>query len=125
MTGDCSTAPRPTGCVKRHFDRSAAGRKGEARLLMDVATVWRDYFRNWPADVDRRGILVTNFDEQIPFEGFLTSDTMLLVERRAPDTVGARKVLLPYQHIVAIKITDVVKAKSFQASGFEEPRPRK
>jgi hypothetical protein len=93
--------------------------------LMDATTVWKDFFRNWPADVDRRGILVTNYDEQIPFDGFLTSETMVLVERRAPDTVGARKVLLPFQNIMAIKITDVVKAKSFQAAGFEDARPRK
>ena len=89
---------------------------------MDVALVWRDYFRGWPADIDRRGILVTNYDEQIPFDGFLTSDTILLVERRALIPRRARKVLVPYQHIVAVKITDVVKAKSFQSVGFEESR---
>lgn len=92
---------------------------------MDVTTIWREYFRNWPTDVDRRGILVTNYDEQIPFDGFLASDTMLLVERRAPDTVGARKVLIPYQGILAVKFTDVIKARSFQALGFDEGRPRK
>jgi hypothetical protein len=92
---------------------------------MDLAAVWKEYFRNWPADVDRRGILVTNYEEQIPFDGFSTSENMILLERRAPDTVGARKVLLPFQHIVAVKITDVVKSRSFQACGFEEGRPRK
>jgi hypothetical protein len=92
---------------------------------MDIETVWKDFFGKWPADVERRGILVTNYDEQIPFDGFLTSDTMVLVERRAPDTVGARKVLIPFQNIVSIKITDVIKAKSFQAAGFEDARQRK
>lgn len=92
---------------------------------MDVGTIWREYFRNWPADVDRRGILVTNYDEQIPFDGFLTSETMILVDRRAPDTVGARKVLIPYQGILAVKFTDVIKGRSFQAIGFDEGRPRK
>jgi len=101
------------------------GEVARFKPLMDVTTVWKDFFRNWPADVDRRGILVTSYEEQIPFDGFMTSETMVLLERRAPDTVGARKVLLPFQNIVAIKITDVIKAKSFLASGFEDVRPRK
>jgi len=92
---------------------------------MDPSTVWKDFLRNWPADVDRRGIVVTNYDDQIPFEGFMTSETMVLLERKAPDTVGARKVLLPFSSILAIKITDVIKAKSFQSAGFEDGRPRK
>jgi hypothetical protein len=85
---------------------------------MDPAGVWRDYFLKWPKDMPRRGVLVTNYDEQIPFDGFLTTETLLLVERRTPDTIGARKVILPYANIVAIKLTDVMKAKIFTAAGF-------
>jgi hypothetical protein len=85
------------------------------------AAAWRDCFRNWPDDLERRGVLVTALNEQIPFDSFLTSDTMLLVERRTPDTVGARKVIVPYSQVAALKIVDVVKPKSFQALGFEPP----
>ena len=85
---------------------------------MDIATVWHDYFVNWPKELPRQGVLVTNLDEQIGFAGFMTSATMLLIDRRAPDTVGARKVILPYANIAAVKLVDVVKAKSLQSAGF-------
>ena len=85
---------------------------------MELANVWRDYFLNWPKELPRRGVLVTNFDEQIPFDGFMTTPELLLVERRTPDTIGARKLILPYANILGIKLTDVVKAKAFAAAGF-------
>jgi hypothetical protein len=50
---------------------------------------------------------------------------MLLVERRSPDTLGGRMVMLSYHHIEALKIVDVVKMKVFQSLGFVIPPPRK
>ena len=66
-----------------------------------------------------------NFGEQIPFDNFSTSDTLLMLDRRTPDTSGARKVILPYDHILGLKITDVVKTKAFASLGFEEARAKK
>ncbi|OHB66799.1 MAG: hypothetical protein A2V70_17680 [Planctomycetes bacterium RBG_13_63_9] len=80
---------------------------------------WKDFFGNWPGDMPRRGVLVTSFDEQILFTGFLTSASFLLIERRAPDSVGGRMVMLPYDKISALKVTEVVKLKAFRAIGFE------
>ena len=90
---------------------------------MDAHTVWREFFQNWPKGLPRTGVLVTNYDEQVPFAGFMTSDTMLLIERRAPDTIGARKVLVPYGNVLAIKLVEVARAKVFQASGFAGELP--
>ena len=84
---------------------------------------WKDFFRNWPARVPRRGVLVTSFDEQIPFDGFFTSETFLLIERRAPDSLGARMVVLGYDKVTALKITEVVKPKAFRSMGFEGSLP--
>jgi hypothetical protein len=92
---------------------------------MDADSTWKKCFCNWPAELPKRGVLVTSYDEQIPFDGFLTSEHLLLVERRTPDTSGARQILIGYQSIVAVKITDVVKVKAFLAMGFEESRPTK
>jgi hypothetical protein len=69
--------------------------------------------------------VVTSFGEQILFQGFLTSDAMLLIERSAPDSLGARMVLMPYQEIQAVKITDVAKPKALAAMGFEGALGRK
>jgi hypothetical protein len=85
---------------------------------MDSASVWRGLFEKWPKDLPHRGVLVTNFDEQIPFEGFLAGDTLLLIDRRTPDTMGARKVIIPFANIVALKLTDVLKAQPFTEIGF-------
>ena len=94
-------------------------------MTTDAASVWRECFQHWPGELDRRGVLVTTFDEQIPFENFLASDNMLLVERRAPDTLGARMVIVAYQSIQGLKIVDVVKLRSFQALGFSLPPGKK
>jgi hypothetical protein len=94
-------------------------------MAMDAAEGWRNCFRQWHTELERRGVLVTSFDEQIPFNSFATSDELLLLERQAPDTMGGRIVLISYQQIRAVKIVDVVKLKSFQSLGFDIPPPRK
>jgi hypothetical protein len=92
---------------------------------MDAAETWRRCFTEWPAEVDRRGVLVTAFGEQIPFDAFAAGPEMVIVERRAPDTVGGRTVLVPYPYIQAVKIVSVVKLKAFQGLGVEVSPPRK
>ena len=92
---------------------------------MEVSTSdWKDYFTNWPAGLPRRGILVTAFGEQIPFAGFLVSKAFLLIQRRAPDSLGARTLLMAYDQVTALKITDVVKHKMFESIGFEGSLPQ-
>ena len=90
-------------------------------MATDAAEIWQHCFENWPAELNRRGVLVTSFGEQIPFDNFAASDRMLLVERRAPDTMGARTVLIAFHHVVALKVVDVVKLKAFSSLGFTAP----
>jgi hypothetical protein len=85
---------------------------------------WREFFVQWPADLHRRGILVTSFGDQIPFSAFWSSSSLLLLERQTPDSQGSRTIILPFSQITAVKIVDVVKAKSFQSLGFEGPLPK-
>jgi hypothetical protein len=85
---------------------------------MASASTWQRYFQNWPKEIAPRGIVVTSFDEQVPFDGFLTTDTMLLLQRKTPDNAGARKVLLAYDEVVAVKFVDVVRSKAFEMAGF-------
>jgi hypothetical protein len=95
----------------------------DARMAMDAAETWRDCFSKWPPEIARRGVLVTTFGEQIPFDSFAASPTLLLIERRSPDTMGGRTVLISYQSVSAVKIVDVVKAKTFAPMGFIPPPP--
>jgi hypothetical protein len=91
---------------------------------MAVLENWRDFFEQWPAELQRRGILVTAFGEQIPFSGFWTTANLLLLERQTPDSLGARTIVLAFTQITALKIVDVVKPKCFQSLGFEGPPPK-
>ncbi len=83
--------------------------------------VWQKTFLAWPAELPRRGVLVTQFGEQIPFSNFLASPQLLLLERTNPDSLGSRKIMLPYEEVAAVKFTDVLKGKAFQPLGFEPP----
>ena len=80
--------------------------------------VWRDFFSNWPAEVPQRGVVVTNFDEQVPFASFLINEHMIMLERMAPDANGGRRLLLPFDCILGVKITDPVKNEIFAGIGF-------
>jgi hypothetical protein len=87
----------------------------------DIAAAWKQFFRTWPEGIPRTGVLITSFAEQIPFCGFMTSEQMVLVDRRAPDTLGARRVVVPYAHVAGVKYVDVFKDKLLRLQGFEGP----
>jgi len=92
---------------------------------MEGGSVWKDIFEKWPSEMDRQGVLVTSYEEQIPFDNFLTSEAFLLIERRTPDTLGARRIIIPYGNVVALKLTEVTKSRAFQALGFQLPAAKK
>lgn len=88
---------------------------------MTTGESWRAVFESWPASVPRRGLLITTFNEAIPFIGYLVSPGILLLERDRPDSAGARKVMVAYDAVSALKITDVVELDTFRALGFQAP----
>ncbi len=78
-------------------------------------------FENWPNSVPRRGLLITMFGESIPFVSYMMAGGILLLERDRPDSMNARKVMIAYDAIAAVKITDVVEMANFVALGFQLP----
>jgi hypothetical protein len=88
---------------------------------VNTGEYWRALFECWPSSVPRRGLLITTFNESIAFVNYMMSGGILLLERDRPDTVGARKVMIAYDNIAAVKITDVVELANFQALGFLPP----
>jgi len=82
------------------------------------AANWKDLLQAWPAEIPRRGVVVTTWGEQVPFEGFLSNEGFLIISRSTPDSLGARMLVVPFDSVAALKLTDVVKAKSFQSLGF-------
>lgn len=88
---------------------------------MDSSESWRTLFENWPETLPRTGMVVTTFQETIPFVNFLISGGILLVQRDRPDTQGARKVMIAYDAISAIKLTDPDEIGRYQVLGFQAP----
>jgi len=84
-----------------------------------LAATWRACFHEWPANVPQRGVLVTTFDEQIPFAGFMVADDLLFIERRSPDPLGTRSVIVPFTAIAAVKIVDPIEPRQFRSFGFQ------
>ena len=86
---------------------------------MDSADCWRQLFFEWPQSIPREGIIVTTYQETIPFMNFMTSGGVLLVERDRPDGSGARKVMLAFSAIAAVKSTNTLDFDQYKAMGFE------
>jgi hypothetical protein len=87
-------------------------------MNMDAHRHWAEFFAHWPAGMARKGVLVTDFGEQVLFNGFLAGPDMLVVERQTPDTLGARKMIVRYASVSAVKIVEVIKPTIFQELGF-------
>ena len=79
---------------------------------------WRDFFERWPADRPRTGIVVTRFQETIPFTRFLVAEGLIALERDRPDSLGARKVFLSLSSIDAVKMTDTEDFEGVRKFGF-------
>jgi len=88
---------------------------------LHTAEAWRTLFENWPEAIPRQGILVTSYNDTIPFRDFLISGSIVLVERETPDSQGARKVMIAYDNIAAVKITSPMDLARFQVMGFQAP----
>lgn len=80
---------------------------------------WRSILENWPESIPKQGIVVTTFQESIPFQNFLLSSGIVLFERDKPDSLGARKVMLSYEAISAIKLADTLELARYQVMGFQ------
>jgi hypothetical protein len=88
---------------------------------VEAAEAWKTLFESWPQTIPKQGILVTTFNETIPFNNFLISGGILLVERDNPDSHGARKVMVAYSAISAVKIASPMELGRFQVLGFQAP----
>jgi len=84
---------------------------------------WRGVFEHWPADWERRGILVSKFQETIEFADFRIAGELLLVERERPDSLGGRKVIMSFDAVAALKTKDTDALSKYRALGFVDPTP--
>jgi len=85
---------------------------------------WLRLLTSWPPDLPRRGVIVTSFGEQVPFESFSLGGQLVLLQRPTPDSLGARTVIIPLANVAGLKIIDVVKPKVFEGLGFSSGKSR-
>jgi hypothetical protein len=87
-------------------------------MANQTSETWRDVFRNWPPAIPRRGVLVSTLNEAIPFKSFLIKGDTLLLERTNPDPLGTRFIVLAYDAIHMLKLTDPLKESVLTAAGY-------
>jgi hypothetical protein len=80
--------------------------------------IWKEVFTNWPAALAKRGVVVSTLNEQIPFKSFLVKGETVLLERTNPDAMGARYIVLGYDAIHMLKLTDPLKESVLNAAGY-------
>jgi len=85
---------------------------------MDSAFSWQQLFENWPADAPKVGIVTTTFQESVGFTNFMIAEGLLALERDRPDSVGARKIVLPFSAITSLKMTDTKDFTEIAKLGF-------
>lgn len=86
---------------------------------MHAPSPYRDLFCNWPETLNRRGIVINQLNDAISFKGFMIKEDLLLLERQTPDAMGGRFVMLQFDSIAAVKLTDPLKSDAFTPLGFE------
>jgi len=82
---------------------------------------WHNLFENWPEAIPRQGILLTTFGENISFASYMLAGGLLLLERDQPDALGARKLIISFDVIAAVKLTTPIEMSRFQVMGFQPP----
>jgi hypothetical protein len=80
--------------------------------------IWREVFTNWPAAIPRRGLVVSTLNETIPFKSFLLTGDTVLFERTNPDPMGSRFIVLAFDGIHMLKLTDPIKESVLNAAGY-------
>lgn len=81
---------------------------------------WKAFLANWPDSLPRRGVLVSNLNESMPFRNFYIKEGMVMLERTTPDAMGARFVLLDFEMINSVKIIDPLNTEHLKKAGFIE-----
>jgi len=73
---------------------------------------------SWPQQLTRRGVAVTMQADQILFSNFSLGNGCVLLERATPDSVGGRMVIVPFDQLAAVKLTETPPQETLTKLGF-------
>ena len=85
---------------------------------MVTSQTWKSFFVEWPADLPRRGVVLSTLNESMPFTNFWLRGEMVLLERKNPDTSGARFILMGFAGIDSVRFIDPLSEQNISAAGF-------
>ena len=86
--------------------------------MSEMSDIWRKAFATWPANFRRKGVVIPDGGEAIPFCDFVLNDSVVVLERPTPDNAGARRVAIPFHRIHNLKYTEPLKTDQFLKAGF-------
>jgi hypothetical protein len=87
-------------------------------MVTTSTEIWRGVFTNWPEAIPRRGLIVSTLNEPIPFKSFLLKGETVLLERAIPDPMGTRFIVLAFDAIHMLKLTDPLKESVLNEAGY-------
>ena len=64
------------------------------------------------------GLIVSTLNEPIPFKSFLLKGETVLLERAIPDPMGTRFIVLAFEAIHMLKLTDPLERSGFHDAGL-------
>jgi len=104
------------GCRILHF--VGKGLIMSASPSCSTSPSWKSLFSDWPADLPRRGVILSTLNETMPFTNFWLRDEMVMLERKNPDTSGARYILMDYAGIDSVRFIDPLSDQVIASAGF-------
>ena len=91
--------------------------------MSEMSDIWRKAFATWPPTFRRKGVVIPDGSEAIPFCDFVMTDSLVVLERATPDNSGARRVAIPFGRIHNLKYTEPLDTEDFLKVGFVKQMP--
>ena len=88
---------------------------------MSTSQNWQSFFSQWPEKIAQQGLVITSLNDSIPFKKFWLKGSLLLLERKNPDALGGRFVLLGFDVISTVKFTNPLNESVLAEAGFTAP----
>ncbi len=85
---------------------------------MNAAQIWKSFFVDWPADLPRRGVVLSVLNDQTPFKDFWLQGELIMFDRTNPDTAGARYVMLCFDAVNSVKFVNPLSEATIAGAGF-------
>ena len=86
---------------------------------MSAAQTWKSFFAEWPAELPRRGVVLSSLNESMPFTNFWLRGEMVMLQRKNPDTMGSRYILISYEGIDSVRFIDPLSDQIIASAGFQ------